>query len=277
MTDYPTGSEMATDTAVAQPLTLPEALANMTAEDVSLRYYAAWWLGKFAQPSPEVIDCLLTALVDEDDRTALGGYPLRRQAARALGDLKSREAVGPLIASLDCEDYYVREAAVISLGMIGCPSAVPRIMQLLAGGVARIQMVPGRPHLSEPVEGAISALAKLGAQEAIALIEPFLNYAIDRVKYAAAKAMYILTQEPQYAEMIINAIPVTDIKLRRVLLMDLGASGYLPGATTIAQAPVENSFKLIALKSLAEQQLLNNSLGLTPQVREVMELMDALL
>jgi phycocyanobilin lyase subunit alpha len=38
--------------ANAQPLTLEQAIANLTHADLSLRYYAAWWLGQFAQGEP---------------------------------------------------------------------------------------------------------------------------------------------------------------------------------------------------------------------------------
>ena len=81
----------------AIPLTLETAFANLTSSDLSLRYYAAWWLGKFAPPSDRVFDGLIAALNDNDDRTALGGYPLRRNAARALGEFGDKRAVDALV------------------------------------------------------------------------------------------------------------------------------------------------------------------------------------
>lgn len=95
----------------APPLTVEEAIANLHGTDLSLRYYAAWWLGKFRVSSSAVVDALIEALEDEADRTELGGYPLRRNAARALGKLGDKRAVPGLIRCLDCEDFYVREAA----------------------------------------------------------------------------------------------------------------------------------------------------------------------
>jgi phycocyanobilin lyase alpha subunit len=75
-----------------------------------------------------------------------------------------------------------------------------------------------------------------------------------------------------------DALQGTDVVLRRVALSDLGAIGYLPAAEAIATAPVESSFKLIALKGLLEHQLdpaLPNTLS--PDAIRVMNLMDSLL
>jgi phycocyanobilin lyase alpha subunit len=261
-----------------EPLTVETALANLTHEDVSLRYYAAWWLGKFGAGSPGVVEALITALHDEDDRTELGGYPLRRNAARALGKLGDRRAVPELLQALECPDYYVQAAAAQSLGMLGDPSCVPAMMNLLSGGVESAQLMPGRPHLAKPVEAAMEALEALRATEAAALMEPFLHHPVPRVQYAAARALYVLTQNPIYGERLVRSLSAADLKLRRKLLLDLGASGYLPGAAAIAQASVENSFKMIALKSLLESNLKQtNPIALSPAASQVMTLMDALL
>src|SRR6478672_13981608 len=125
--------------AGGEPLTLEQALKNLTDPDLSLRYYAAWWLGKFAKGEPEVVDALIAALDDEADRTELGGYPLRRNAVRALGKLADLRAVPGLLRCLDCADYYVREAAAQSLGMLGDRTCIPVLMSWLEGGVAAVQ------------------------------------------------------------------------------------------------------------------------------------------
>jgi phycocyanobilin lyase alpha subunit len=63
------------------------------------------------------------------------------------------------------------------------------------------------------------------------------------------------------------------------VLGDLGAIGYLAAAEAIAQAQVESSFKLIALKGLLEYQLPEQSdtFGISEQAIRVMNLMDSLL
>ncbi len=274
----PSSESPALESPNGEALTREQAIANLSHPDLSLRYYAAWWLGKFSEGEPEVVEALLSALEDEADRTELGGYPLRRNAARALGKLRDLRAVPGLIRSLDCSDYYVREAAAQSLGMLGDSSCVPILMRWLEGGVAAAQIVPGRPHLAQPVEAAMEALQALGATQAVPLIQPFLEHPVRRVQYAAARALYILTQDAVYGERLIRALTECDLKLRRTLLLDLGTSGYLPAATAIAQAEVENSFKMIALKSLLEKSLnLQAPKTLTDSARQVMVLMDELL
>ncbi|MBE9182138.1 HEAT repeat domain-containing protein [Oculatella sp. LEGE 06141] len=264
--------------AGSEPLNLEQALANLTHSDVSLRYYAAWWLGKFAAGEPRVVDALILALSDEADRTEMGGYPLRRNAARALGKLGDRRAVPALLHCLDCSDFYVREAAAQSLGMLGDPVCIPALLRFLEGGVEANQMVSGRPHLAQPAEAAMEALESLQATEAVPLIEPFLNHPVQRVQHAAARAMYVLTQTPAYGERLVLALSDADLKLRRSLLLDLGASGYLLGADVIAHAAVESSFKIIALKSLLESHFKQlGAVTLSSPAKRVMALMDALL
>lgn len=266
------------ESAGAVQLSLESAIANLQHEDVSLRYYAAWWLGKFAAGEPRVVEALITALEDEADRTELGGYPLRRNAARALGKLGDRRAVPGLMRCLDCTDFYVREAAAQSLGMLGDPACIPAIMQLLSGGVAANPLVPGRPHLAQPAEAAMEALGLLQATAAVPLIQPFLEHPVPRVQHAAARALCVLTRDPVYGERLVQALAGSDLKLRRSILLDLGASGYLAGAQVIATAAVENSYKMIALKSLLESQLqLHSPPALTPDAEQVMALMDGLL
>jgi phycocyanobilin lyase alpha subunit len=68
----------------SEPLTVEQAIANLQSEDLGLRFYAAWWLGRFRVSDPAAVDALIRALDDDADRTEAGGYPLRRNAARAL-------------------------------------------------------------------------------------------------------------------------------------------------------------------------------------------------
>ena len=264
--------------AVAQALTVEQAIANLQHEDLSLRYYAAWWLGKFRVRDPAAVDGLIAALEDEADRTALGGYPLRRNAARALGKLGDQRAVSELIRCLGCSDYYVREAAAQSLEMLGNTTAVPPLMQLLNGGVAAAQQVPERPHLAQPYEAVLEALGSLQATIAVPLIQPFLEHSVARVQYAALRAMYQLTQNDVYGQRLVQTLEESDLKLRRTALLDLGAIGYLPAADAIARCSVENSFKLIALKGLLEHQIDNTEVPtLSDDAVQVMNLMDSLL
>lgn len=263
-----------------EPHLTPElAIANLQSPDLSLRYYAAWWLGKFRVNRADAVDALIAALKDEADRTELGGYPLRRNAARALGKLGDVKAVPNLIESLECSDFYVREAAAQSLEMLRDRTAAPALIKMLDGGVAEAVQVPGLPHLTQPYEAVLEALGAINSTEAIPLIEPFLEHPVPRVQCAAARAMYQLTQNPIYGERLVEMLATGDLKLRRVVLGDLGAIGYLAAAEAIAQAKVENSFKLIALKGLLEHQLTDEleKLAVSDDAIRVMNLMDTLL
>jgi phycocyanobilin lyase alpha subunit len=273
--------ETADEKNASPALTIKEALANLKQrQDPGLRYYAAWWLGRFRVRETEAIDALLEALEDETDRSPDGGYPLRRNAAKALGKLGDRRVVPALIQCLGCNDYYVRESATQALGMLGDAAAIPALLRLLDGGVEAAQTFPGKPHLVQPYEAILETLGALQAREAITLIEPFLEHFVEKVQYAAARAMYQLTENPIYGERLLMALQGDDLQLRRSALMDVGAVGYLPAAEAIAETLAENSLKIISLKGLLEHHLKQNSISLSALSEDsirVMKLMDSLL
>ncbi|MGD1931516.1 MAG: HEAT repeat domain-containing protein [Leptolyngbyaceae cyanobacterium] len=263
-------------------LTIETAIANLQGEDLGLRVYAAWWLGRFRVNTDSAIQVLIAALLDEDDRTEAGGYPLRRNAARALGKLADRQAVAPLIQVLSCTDFYVREAAAKALESLGDPAAIPQLLGLLRGEIAGTLPALEPPQLEQPFDALIEALGTLAAVDAIPDIQPFLDHAVPRVQYATARALYQLTPEPevarQYGDQLIAALSNQDLQLRRTVLADLGAIGYLPAAEAIAETLAENSLKLIALKGLLERELAGTpGPDLSAGAKRVMALMDALL
>ncbi|MDF0554599.1 HEAT repeat domain-containing protein [Kamptonema sp. UHCC 0994] len=262
----------------AESLTVEVAIANLRHEDYSLRYYAAWWIGRFRVKEPEAIAGLIAALEEESELTRSGDYSLQRNAARALGKLEDKQAVPILIKCLECSDYYVREAAVQALEMLGDRTAIPALVKLLEGGLAAAVRVPGKAHLVQPYDGIIEALGTLQARSGTELIAPFLEHSVERVQYAAARAMYQLTGDGVYGDRLVRALDGGDLQLRRSALMDLGAIGYLPGASAIAETLAENSLKLIALKGILEYHLnQTQSLCLSDESVQVMTLMDSLL
>jgi len=259
-------------------LTVEQAIANLQHEELGRRYYAAWWLGRFRVCEPAAVDALLVALEDKSDRTEDGGYPLRRNAARALGKLGDRRAVGGLIQCLECSDYYVREAAAQALEMLGDSSSIPALVKLLEGGVEAAQQVPGKPHLVQPYDAVIEALGTMGAMEATSQIQPFTEHPVARVRCAALRALYQLTGDNTYGERLTQVLQSNELQLRRTVLMDLGAIGYMKAAKAIAETLAENSLKLIALQGILEHHLKQtDSMSLSKEAIEVMNLMDSLL
>ena len=269
-------------------LTPEIAIANLQQkEDLGLRYYAAWWLGKFRVNTPEAIEVLINVLDDQEDRAPDGGFPLRRNAAKALGKLGSLEAVKPLINCFACDDYYVRESAAQALEMLGDPQAIAPLIKLLDNTVSQGQLtdyakdtVTGKPHPYQPYEAIIEALGTLEAKNAIHLIQPFLEHPTPKISYAASRAMYQLTKQDHYGEILVKALEGKELQLRRSALMDLGAIGYTKSATVISQTLAENSLKLIAMKGLLECQINQdetNKEELSSESIKLMDLMDSLL
>jgi phycocyanobilin lyase alpha subunit len=186
--------------------------------------------------------------------------------------------VPALVTCLDCPDFYVREAAAQSLGFLGDRTCAPLLIQLLAGGLAAAQPIPGSPRLAQPYDAIIEALGALGATEAIPAIQPFLEHTTELIQYAAARALYQLTQEASYADRLIQALKGDKLQLRRAVLADLGAIGYFPAADAIAETLAENSLKLISLKGLLEHQVQHSATdALSDEAIHIMELMDSLL
>ncbi|MBE9135924.1 HEAT repeat domain-containing protein [Nodosilinea sp. LEGE 07088] len=267
--------------AEGESLTVDQAIANLCqTADGGLRYYAAWWLGRFRVSESEALQALVAALEDENDRAPDGGYPLRRNAARALGKLGDRTVVPALVRCLDCDDYYVRESAAQALGALGDERAIAALRSLLAGGVAAAVAVPGKPHLVQPYNAVLEALGNLAARDAVSDIAPFLAHEVAQVQNAAARALYQLTGDAAYCDRLVDRLQEPNLQLRRSAMMDLGAIGYLPAAGAIAATLAENSLKLIALQGVLETHLQQSGFptaGLTAEARQVLGLMDELL
>ncbi len=264
--------------AADEALTVEQAIANLQGPDLGLRFYAAWWLGRFRVREEAAVQALIAAMADEADQTEGGGYPLRRNAARALGKLGDQRAVPVLIQSLYCSDYYVREVAAQALQALENPDCIPDLLHLLASGLQGDQLVPQQPDLSQPYDALLEAVGTFQAVQGIAYVKPFLEHPLERFQYAAMRAMYQLTQDAVYGERLVAALKVASLQLRRTVLADLGAIGYLPAAEAIAQTEAENSLKLIALKGLLQEQLRHTPPpDLSAGAIKVMALMDELL
>lgn len=234
---------MVVTTSPPEPILSAEsAISALDAEDNQIRYYAAWWLGKHQIQS--ACAALCHQLQDVRYRTVQGGYPLRRQVARALGQLKNIQAVPALLDALNCdEDEQFREVVIEALGKIGDSTAASPLLKLLQSGK------------SQPYEALIEALGELRVIEARPLVEPFLQHSSERVQCAAARYLYLITQQPEYLERIIENLNHDNPYLRWAAAFDLGAIGHIQAAEAIVQAKVGNSLKLLNLKRILETVL----------------------
>lgn len=239
------------------------AIAALAGDDNQIRYYSAWWLGK--NQVQEACTALCEALRDERYRTESGGYPLRRQAARALGQLKNPLAVSALLEALNCtEDLRLREAVVQAIATIGDAKSVPALLKLL------------QSDSEQPYEVLIEALGTLKVWEARSLVEPFLKHGSQRVQCAAARYLYLATQEPQYIERIVQNLNHENMYLRWSAAFDLGAIGHLQAAQAIMNAKVANSLKLLNLKRILEAVLEGEGIEETAQQEKSQVLLQAI-
>ncbi|MGK7954167.1 MAG: HEAT repeat domain-containing protein, partial [Crocosphaera sp.] len=144
---------------------------------------------------------------------------------------------------------------------------------------AAAQQVEGKPHLSQPYEAILEALGTLQATNAISLIEPFLEHFLPKVRFAAARALYQLTEMSLYGDILVEALQEKTLQVRRSALMDLGVIGYLGAVDAIANTLAENSLKLISLKGILEHHLTEQQgqQALNDDLVHLMSIMDSLL
>ncbi|MEN9230360.1 MAG: HEAT repeat domain-containing protein [Thermostichus sp. DG02_5_bins_236] len=237
-----TTARIASNTAVLpQQLTWEQAVAQLQSADLQDRYYAAWYLGTVRDPRG--VEPLLLALQDELDRTALGGYPLRRNAAKALGQIGDARALPGLVEVLACTDLHVREEAAYALAQLQDGRAVDPLLALL------------RSPEEQPWEAIIEALGQLNARQAEKAIRPFLTHASQRVQSAAAWVLYRFTQAEELTQILTKLLVDPNPSLRQAALFDLAESGWIAGAPLLARADVALNLRINALKRLFDVAL----------------------
>lgn len=116
------------------------------------------------------VEPLIEALKSEDSDT-------RRNASKALGELKDPSAVGPLIASLRDARSYVRRNAVKALGVLGDTRSVQPIIKLL----------------NDPDAGVrVDAVVALGALKDLKAVEPLCEVLSDEDSDVRINAIEVL-------------------------------------------------------------------------------------
>ncbi len=274
------------------PISEEEALRRLRlSDDPSAQYYAAWWLGRNRSSHPDAVPLLQEALRLRRPRDPGAGVEenaVARNAARALGKLGSSAlvAIPDLLATLQDDDHGLREAAARALGDLRAREAVEPLRQRLASGpaVAGAQQ-PGTPRLQEPCEALLEALGEIGdgRQEVVAVIEPFVQHERPLIRSAACRALLQLTGDARWGDQLVVLLQHQQLQVRRAALMDLGAAGWRQALEPIAATLAENSLKLIALRGLVEQapaaaeSTAPSALTPDPATVAVLDAMDALL
>jgi HEAT repeat protein len=134
-----------------------------------IREVVVWMLK--GVPGSSVTRALVERLRDPSDE-------IRQTAARALGNLRVREASEPLAAALRDEVVRVRLEAVASLGKIGDPRGVEPLAALL-----------NDPELRA---SAIWALGAIGDRRAVPLLKPLADDPDNAVRLIARRALRTL-------------------------------------------------------------------------------------
>ena len=217
-------------------------------DDTALKYHAIWWLGK--NKALEALTVLCEVLNEDNDQTELGGYPLRRQAARSLGMIANSQAVPSLIQSLDSTDLRLQEAAILALRSINDSRAAPSLIAYLKAASS-----------PKPMEVLIEALAAFEIWEVEDLISPYLNDSSKRIQGAAGVYFYRMTKDKQYLKIIINNLSDQNAFLRQSAAFDIAQCHDANLDETIATAELPNNVKMAALKQILETYIRESNLA----------------
>ena len=266
-----------------EPITEFKALQRLEQRlDPSLRYYAAWWLGRTRSSHPQTVPLLMDALQEAinnpSDSEAL--Y-VARNAVRALGKLKAMGAVTALIEGLNHQDHDLRETCARALGEIGDPQVLSALLQRLQRPDAASE-TNHDARLKEPCEALLEAIGSLARDQPDPAIcnalQPFTEHKRLQIRSAACRALLQISGEARWGEAMLELLQDPEPLVRRGALLDLGASGWRPAARAIAPCGVENSLKLLALRQLLEKPLGSPAPAtLDASERELLELMDGVL
>lgn len=247
------------------------ALGNCLAScDYYLRYRAAEALACIAQRNPSlyfpqsVVDSLLTLL---------------KKGARILE------------TTITSKSGYASQEGLFDLDAV-CPEVREKLLSVFAArrenerrsrrttmtpqlGVDEIDSKVDEPY--EWILKAVGAIRNSKSLEIFGYVMPFTEHDVPLVRYAAHKALYVLSGDDSHAEALVAALGygIEHHYSQRVICRDLGDIGYAAGAGSIAGCPmVENSFKIIALKNMLAKHRNDPA---NNDARQILRHMDSLL
>ncbi|MCS7252759.1 MAG: HEAT repeat domain-containing protein [Armatimonadota bacterium] len=186
-------------------------LVNMlTEQDESLRVRAASALSEVGLPA---VRALLSAVRSKEDLKRWG-------AAKALGEMRCKDATKELIKATKDKSEDVRIASVISLGRIGDPQAVPALLEALEDESSKV-----RWH-------AYGALQRFGAEAGSAAIE-----ALQQIKGVEAKEHIIkllgIWKVSSAADELLNQLRHKSERVRSAAAWAIGEIGATAGANAL--------------------------------------------
>jgi phycocyanobilin lyase alpha subunit len=210
---------------------------------------------------PEAVPLLQAALRQRRPRDLGAGVEenaVARNAARALGKLTpaAQAAIPDLLDTLEDADDGLREAAARALGELRAQEAIgPLCDRLDSGPAVAGAHQPESPRLAEPCEALLEALGDIGIAHprVRAVVEPFIGHERPLIRSAAARTLLQLSGEDRWGALLVALLDHPQLQVRRAALMDLGAAGWRPGFEAIAGTLAENSLKLMALRGLVER------------------------
>lgn len=129
---------------------------------------AAFALGNTG--SPEAICALADSLKDENAK-------IRSAAAGALGSVARPEVIPALLVALDDDDQFVRSQAATALGVVGLPDAIPALIGALEDDHHGVR------------SAAAEALGRIGHHDAVPLLVMALSDEDSATRGEAAKAL----------------------------------------------------------------------------------------
>lgn len=186
-------------------------------------------------PIAELIACI-------QDRCPLPEQALaRRRAIEILAHSGITPAIETIALGLDDDEPAVVNASIWALGELNCqhPDLLEAIAQQLDSPMANPRLV-------------LHTLALLGYRPALARIGPWVQHAEPTIRSAAIAAVYRLTGEAAQLSPLLDLLRHSNLAVRRAALDDLARAGDSQNLGALAQAPLDLSVRLRALRRLAD-------------------------